>query len=458
MKRVLAAALAIVLFGALHSCERTSGVTLEFWTLSLRPPFTSYIEGRIDRFEQDNPGVTIRWVDVPFHAVERKLIAAAAAGRAPDVVNLSDMMFARFASRGAFIDLSEHLPDDASGRYHEGALRIGRLGDELEALPWYLTTQALIANEDVLARGGLSPDTLARTWDDLIDQARPFREQSGRFLFTQPLGEDSQIPVMLLAEGIAPFREDADGLLRADLTRPDVVAFVERWVDLYRSGAMPRQAATQGFEHLIDVYQNEQVACLNTGVNFLRRVRDTSEPVYDSSVVLPPLTGSLGRAHVAVMPVSVSAQSAHPDVAARFAWFITSPESQLEFCRLATILPSTPGSLEDPLFAGPTDSEREDGLDKVGYARAQSVRVLADAVAFTPAIEAWPEMRRAFNASIKSALLDGADVGEVLADIERRWNASIDEMNARRAASGGVPATLDAIPMPAPHAGGRLEP
>ena len=37
-------------------------------------------------------------------------------GRAPDVVNLSDMMFARFASRGAFVDLSPYLPADPSGR------------------------------------------------------------------------------------------------------------------------------------------------------------------------------------------------------------------------------------------------------------------------------------------------------------------------------------------------------
>ena len=87
------------------SCGRDDTQRIEFWTISLRPTFTGYIESRIDAFEADHPGVEVVWVDVPFMAIERKLIAAAAADRAPDVINLSDMMFARFAAAGAFVDL-----------------------------------------------------------------------------------------------------------------------------------------------------------------------------------------------------------------------------------------------------------------------------------------------------------------------------------------------------------------
>ena len=443
--RWLSALLAAAIICGCHD-DRGAEHTVEFWTISLRPTFTEYIESRIERFETDHPEVEIRWVDVPFNTIERKLLSAAAAGRAPDVVNMSDMMFARFAAAGAFADVGEHPGFDPAERYHEGALAVGRLGDRQLALPWYLTTQAVICNEALLAEGGLSPETLGTTWDELIDQAGPFHERTGQYLFTQPLGTDSQLPVMLLADGLVPFRVGEGGRLRIDLARPDIEASIGRWVALYRSGAMPREAATRGFEHLIDVYQNERVAAVNTGANFLARVRGVSRDVYARTRVLPPVTGTLGAAHIAVMPVCVSAETDAPEAARAWAAFITSPANQLDFCRLAPILPSTPASLDDPFFAGPTAEEREEGLATIGEARATVASALGDAVAFTPAIEAWPEMRRVFNERIKGALLGGRDAGEVLEEIEAVWAEQLLEMNDRRIASGGSPAGIEAIP------------
>jgi putative chitobiose transport system substrate-binding protein len=454
----LAAVGVLLLFWAmLASCEQEETPRVEFWTISLRPTFTDYIESRVEAFENEHPGVEVVWVDVPFMAIERKFIAAAAADRAPDVINLSDMMFARFAAAGAFTDLDALLPAGAESAYHPGALEIGRLGGGLYALPWYLTTQATMSNAMLLERGGLKADGLGTTWHDLMSRAEAFHARTGISLFTQPLGQDSQLPMMLIADARPPFREGADGELVADLTRDDVREYLAEWVRLYRAGVLPRECVTRGFEHLIDVYQDERVAALVTGVNFLGRIRDTARSVYDRTEVRPAITGSLGRAHIAVMPIGVSAQSRNAELAAAFALHITSAESQAEFCRLATILPSTPEALADPYFEGPTDAERESGLGKVGEARALVARTMDDAVPFTPAVECWPDLRRSFEANIKRVFLDNADLDETLARMEREWQGIIDEMNDRRAAAGVGPAMFTAVPSPAPaaRAGGR---
>lgn len=434
------------------SCaDRTDGeITLELWTLSLRPTFTGYMEGVIETFERENPGVRVLWVDVPFAAVERKLIASAAAGRAPDVVNLSDLMFARFAGAGAFLELGQVLDEVPESHYHAGALAVGRLGDGLYALPWYLTTQARIVNAGLLQELGTDPGTIASDWPTLRAQAAEHFERTGGILFTQPLGQDSQLPVMMLADGIVPFVTDAQGRLRASLTTPEIVSWTEAWVSLYRTGAMPRQAATNGFEHLIEVYQEERVAVLNTGANFLGRVKGASPRVYARTEVAKPIVGSLGRAHIAVMPVCVSAQTRHPELAAKLAWFLTSPENQLAFCRLAPILPSTPKSLEDPFFAGPTAEEITEGVEKIGVARAIVTEALAHGVAFTPALECWPTLRLSFNEHIKRALLSNASVERVLADIERDWNNILDETDRARQRAGSPPMSIDAVPRPTP--------
>jgi putative chitobiose transport system substrate-binding protein len=424
----------------LRGCDEQPIREISFWTISLRPTFTDYIRERTAAFEREHPGTRVKWVDVPFSAIERKLLAAAAADRAPDVVNLSDMMFARFASAGAFADVGPLLTGEQLALYHSGALGVGTLSDQQLALPWYLTTQAMIVNRSLLSAGGLDLETVGRTWTDLMLQAERFHEQTGAFLFTQPLGTDSQLPMMMLSDGLVPFSLDSEGLLTADLSQPGVREFLAAWVDLYRSGVLPREAATAGFEHLIEVYQNQRVAVLNTGANFLGRVRDVSREVYEQSSVLPPLTGTLGAAHIAVMPLCVSASSSHPQLAADFAAFITSPESQLAFCRLAPILPSTPESLHDSFFQGPTQDEIEQGLETVGIGRATVTQALRTAAAFTPPLEAWPEMRARFNDRIKAALLDGADLDLTLNLIERDWQLAIDRMNTRRLQTGGRPA------------------
>ena len=72
------------LAGLTVSCSQaseTDRIEIELWTLSLRPTFTDYIEAVIADFEELHPDVKVRWVDVPFDAVNRKLIAAAVAGR-----------------------------------------------------------------------------------------------------------------------------------------------------------------------------------------------------------------------------------------------------------------------------------------------------------------------------------------------------------------------------------------
>lgn len=433
---------------ALASCGRDDATRLEFWTISLRPTFTGFIEERLAEFESAHPGVRVVWVDVPFMAIERKFIASSAAGRAPDVINLSDLMFARFAGAGAFAELSGELPAGSVEIYHAGALRIGELGGGLYALPWYLTTQATMSNRALLARGGLTADDLGPTWHDLMARAEAFHAETGVSLFTQPLGQDSQLPMMLIADGRAPFRAGVNGELEPDLLRADVVEYLAAWVGLYKAGVLPRESATRGFEHLIDVYQDGRVAALVTGVNFLGRVRDVSRSAYEQTEVRPPITGALGRAHIAVMPVGVSAQSREPAIAAALALHMTSPRSQALFCREATILPSTPAALDDEYFDGPTEGELGEGRALEGEARRLVAEALASAVPFTPAVECWPDLRRSFEAGMKRALLENVDLVAVLDRVQADWERIIDEMNTRRAASGVGAAMFDAVPTP----------
>ena len=75
---------------------RPQAGTLQLWTLQLAPKFNSYMDAVIGRWEQDHPDVPVRWTDLPWGSVERKLLAAVFARTAPD----GDSSKGRLAPRG----------------------------------------------------------------------------------------------------------------------------------------------------------------------------------------------------------------------------------------------------------------------------------------------------------------------------------------------------------------------
>ncbi|MFM7313564.1 MAG: sugar ABC transporter substrate-binding protein, partial [Cyanobium sp.] len=74
------AALGMVLLASLAGCRghapgagAGSGREISVWTLDLAPRFSPYLQGVIRRWEARHPGVKVRWTDVPWSSVERKL-------------------------------------------------------------------------------------------------------------------------------------------------------------------------------------------------------------------------------------------------------------------------------------------------------------------------------------------------------------------------------------------------
>lgn len=129
--------LALVLVGMLFGCARQSQSDGEivFWTMQLQPKFIPYFTALIDRFEQENPGTKVRWVDIPWSAMESKILTAVSAGTAPDVVNLNPVFASQLASRGALLDLSRAVTPEQRDRYLPNIWQASSLQGQAFGLP-----------------------------------------------------------------------------------------------------------------------------------------------------------------------------------------------------------------------------------------------------------------------------------------------------------------------------------
>ena len=92
--------------------------TIGFWTFYLSPTFDPYIKDTIARFEATYPGVKVNWEDHQG-TFQDDLKAAFAAGKAPDVINLSvsEGWVSDYATKGLLLPLDDKVPAAVQSTY-----------------------------------------------------------------------------------------------------------------------------------------------------------------------------------------------------------------------------------------------------------------------------------------------------------------------------------------------------
>ena len=321
-KRLLLLGLLAALLGGCSPGPKPN--ELQFWTIQLSPKFDPLIRSMLAEWEEQNPGVSVRWTDLPFGSVERKLLAAVFARTAPDVVNLNPLFSANLASKGGLLPLQQRLTPEVKGSYLPRVLKAAEQDGELYALPWYLTVRITLANQRLLKAAGYSQPPA--TWAEVPAYAEAVKQRTGRYaLFVTVVPDGS---AELLESMVQMGVQLVDERYRATFNSPEGRRAFAFWTDLYRRGLLPREVVSQGFRRAIELYQSGELAQLASGAEFLATIQTNAPQVAADTVPYPPVTGTDGAANVAVMNLAVSRQSRRPQLAVDLASFITNPANQ----------------------------------------------------------------------------------------------------------------------------------
>jgi putative chitobiose transport system substrate-binding protein len=377
----------------------------------------------IGAWEKGHPGVKVRWIDVPWNSVERKLLAAVFARTAPDLVNLNPPFAANLASKGGLLDLATVLPPGAASAYLPTVWQAGRQGDLQFAIPWYLTTRVTLANRRLLHQAGYSAPP--KRWEEVPAYAEAVKRRTGRYaLFVTVVPEDSaELMESMVQMGV----QLLDGRHRATFNSPAGRRAFAFWTDLYRRGLLPREVVSQGYRRAIELYQAGDLAQVASGPDFLRNLQTNAPGIAAETAPYPPLTGPGGATNVAVMNLVVPRRSTMAAEATSFALFLTDATNQLAFAREARVLPSEQGALRqlerDLAAPGPSGTAAPDGQDRlVRQARALSLRNLERAQVLVPATPGVKRLQAILYTQLQRAMLGQIDSEAALAEAERQWN------------------------------------
>lgn len=393
--------------------QSTSDGKIEFWTMQLQPEFTDYFKNLISTFETENPGIKVNWVDVPWSAMESKILTAVSAKTAPDVVNLNPDFASQLATRNAWLDLDAKVPADVRSTFLPNIWKASTLNGKSFGIPWYLTTRLTIYNTDLLKQAGISKPPA--TYPELAQVARQLKEKTGKYaLFTTFVSEDSsEVLESLVQMGVTLV--DAQG--QAAFNTPAGQAAFQYWVDLYKNGLLPREVLTQGHRHAIELYQAGETAMLASGPEFLKAITTNAPAVAKVSATAPQITGETGKKNVAVMNLIIPRDSDQPEAALKFALFVTNDENQLAFAKAANVLPSTLEALSDKYFKIlPADA------NSVEKARIVSASQLQQAEVLIPAMKNLNVLQKTIYENLQAAMLGEKTVTQAITDAAQEWN------------------------------------
>jgi putative chitobiose transport system substrate-binding protein len=387
--------------------------TIEFWTMQLQPKFTDYFNGLIKTFETENPAIAVKWVDVPWTAMQSKILTAVSSQTAPDVVNLNPDFAAQLAGRNAWLELDSKVDAKVRSEYLPNIWKASTLNGKTFGLPWYLTSRVAIYNKDIFQKAGLKnpPSTYA----ELATDAKIIKEKTGKYAFfmTAAPGDSGEILESFVQMGVKLI--DAQG--RAAFNTVEGKAAFQYWANLYQQKLVPLEITTEGHRHGVELYQSGQTALLSSSPEFLGGIATDAPDIAKVSVAAPQITGSTGKKNVAVMNVVIPKNTKQPDAAVKFAVFLTNPKNQLSFAKAANVLPSTLTSLQDSYF-----SKVNADATSIDKARVVSAGQMKQAEVLVPTLKDIKSLQKILYENLQAVMLKQKTADQALKDAEKAWN------------------------------------
>ncbi|HPZ74608.1 MAG TPA: sugar ABC transporter substrate-binding protein [Candidatus Pacearchaeota archaeon] len=391
-------------------------VTVEFWTLSLAT-FSDYINAAISSFEKANPDIKINWVDVPYDAFQQKIISAIASGKAPDLVNMNTPWVIDFVGQNALSPIDEYVPDVDKYLYLPNYWDVTVIDGKSYAIPWYLSPQIMLYNRQIFEEAGLDPDNPPKTWAEIIEYSRIIKDKTGLYGF-QP---NIVAHIDLLEEGVPLVSPDGK---KAIIDTPEAVEKLKQWQLAFKESLMPQDLG--GYQAGTQKFAGGRIAMFPVGITMVKHVEINSPSIFKVSDVTTFPLGKGEKIPAGAMNVAVPYNAKNKAEAVKFGLWLTSPYWQVEFAKIATVVPSTKISLEqDPWFL---ERAQTDLNVKAQLVASQSMIYGFDQDELGKIIgpSKYPEFRRILNDYWIAAIKGEYTAEEALSKAEKECQALLD--------------------------------
>lgn len=371
-----------------------------FWTLQMND-FAPYINGVISEFENQNPNIKIKWIDVPFSEGEKRTLASVLSDNPPDLVNLNPDFSAILAQKGALEEISE----GETSQYVPEIIETLKYNGKIYSLPWYATSAITIYNKDILSKANVN---VPSTYEELKQIAPVVKNKTGVYIFLPNISENDTMLKILNKYGI----NSAD-----TINSEESIEVFNYFKDLYKNGLIPKESITQTHREALEKYMSENIALFQSGANFLNLIKENAPTAYANTDVAPQIKGKLGQNDFSLMNFVIPLRAKHKNEALKFALFLTNEKNQLELAKLTNVIAVNKNTLKDDFYT------KYDNNDLMSKARVISANQLNK---IQPALKSernQKEINSLINSAIQEILLDKQNTKSILDKVSKNWKS-----------------------------------
>ena len=391
MKRTIGVA---VLTATMGGGVLAQDVTLTLWTESATAPEGVFAQ----EFSEMDNGITIDVREIRFDDLVTDTLRAVATNTNPDLIAIDNPDHAAFASRGAFLDITDRVA--ASDAIDIEAVFPGPRAsltweDRIYGIPRASNTIALYYNRDMFEAAGLDPDSPPATWDALLAAARALTDAENDvygIAFSARASEEGTFQFLPWAQMAGGGYENinADGVA-------DALALWKTFLD---EGLASPDTLTRGQWDSTGTFNGGNAAMAISGPWELGRMASDADFNWDVTLLPAKEDGGPRASALGDFNLAIFANTEHPDEAFQFLEYYQSQVDRVwpEFTRL----PSVAG-----VELAPTGDARIDA------AAAVFTEQLSYAVNRGPHPE-WPRISNEIQDAFQSVLTGQAEAQEAL--------------------------------------------
>ena len=369
-----------------------------FWTLQMSD-FSPYMNKVIKEFEEQNPEIKIKWVDVPFSEGEKRTLASVLSDNPPDLINLNPDFSALLAQRGALYEIDEQY----TGQFNKHIINSLKYNGKLYSLPWYATSAVTIYNKKLLSKSGAK---MPETFEDLGEIAPIIKEKTGAYVLLPNITENDTMLRILNKYGVTALNINSDQSIQV----------FNYFKNLYEKDLIPKESVTQTHREALEKYMAEQIVFFQAGANFLNMIKENAPSTYKNTDVAPQITGKLGQNDFSLMNFVIPVRAKHKQEALKFALFLTNYENQLELAKLTNVLAVNEETLKDDFY---TTYDKNDLMAK---ARVISANQLYKIEPSFKTLKDQKEVNTIVNSAVQQILLNKNTTKNILDDVLNKIN------------------------------------
>ena len=369
-----------------------------FWTLQMSD-FSDYMNGVIREFENENPEIKIKWIDVPFSEGEKRTLASVLSDNPPDLINLNPDFSAALAQKGALYE----IPDSSTSQFNPSIIESLKYNGKLYSLPWYATSAVTIYNKKLIDKAGIE---VPLTYEKAGHAAQTIKSKTGAYVFLPNITENDTMLKILNKYGVNSPQT---------ITSETSVGVFEYFKDLYSKNLIPKESITQTHREALEKYMSENIVLFQAGANFLNMIKENAPLTYQNTDVAPQMTGKLGQNDFSLMNFVIPLKAKHKDEALKFALFLTNDKNELELAKLTNVIAVNKETLRNDFYTKYSDD------DLMAKARVISAKQLDKVEPVLHSSQNQKDINNLINSATQKILLGEGDTMKILEKLAADW-------------------------------------